>query len=139
MRAGPKGNSRGTQSLLINRVQAGLSICVLRGSRNNLVKFLGLRTHVDTTLGDPYRTEMPITSETTATFETSLKELEKIVSELEKGDLPLETQLKSFEKGVSLSRECMKRLEEVERRVETLMGSPEGKLTTAAFETGELA
>ena len=79
------------------------------------------------------------TSETTATFETSLKELEKIVSELEKGDLPLETQLKSFEKGVALSRECMKRLEEVEHRVETLMGNPEGKLTTATFETGELA
>lgn len=70
-------------------------------------------------------------------FETSLKELEKIVSELEKGDLPLEMQLKSFEKGVALSRECMKRLEEVERRVETLMGTPDGKLTTAPFESAE--
>lgn len=73
-------------------------------------------------------------SEPTVSFETSLKELEKIVSELEKGDLPLESQLKSFEKGVSLSRECMKRLEEVERRVEVLMGNPEGKLTTETFE-----
>lgn len=67
-------------------------------------------------------------------FETSLKELEKIVLELEKGEIPLETQLKSFEKGVALSRECMKRLEEVERRVEVLMQSPDGKLSTTPFE-----
>lgn len=78
------------------------------------------------------------TSEKPASFETSLKELEKIVSELEKGELPLESQLKSFEKGVTLSRECMKRLEEVERRVETLMGNAEGKLSTAPFETEQI-
>ena len=77
------------------------------------------------------------TSENTISFETSLKELEKIVGELEKGDLPLEAQLKSFEKGVALSRECMKRLEEVERRVELLMANPEGKLTTAPFQVSE--
>ncbi len=70
-------------------------------------------------------------------FEVSLKELEKIVSELEKGDLPLENQLKAFEKGVALSRECMKRLEEVEKRVETLMVTPEGKISTAPFEAAE--
>ena len=76
---------------------------------------------------------MPEKSETVS-FESSLKELEKIVAELEKGELPLENQLKSFEKGVALSRECMKRLEEIERRVEVLMRSPEGKLDTAPFE-----
>ncbi len=67
-------------------------------------------------------------------FETSLKELEKIVAELEKGELPLESQLKSFEKGVGLSRECMKRLEEIERRVELLMQSSDGKMATTPFE-----
>ena len=70
-----------------------------------------------------------------STFETSLKELEKIVSELERGELPLENQLKAFEKGVALSRECMKRLEEVEKRVETLMVGSDGKPATAPFET----
>ena len=69
-----------------------------------------------------------------ASFEISLKDLEKIVSELEKGDLPLEAQLKSFEKGVSLSRECMKRLEEVERRVELLVQNVDGKITAAEFD-----
>ncbi len=64
-----------------------------------------------------------------------MKELEKIVAELERGDQPLESQLKSFERGVALSRECMKQLEEVEKRVEILM-SPE-KLATAPFEAPE--
>ncbi len=74
----------------------------------------------------------------TLSFETSLKELEKIVGELERGELPLESQLKSFEKGVALSRDCMKRLEDVERRVELLMQSPDGTLATTKFnESGE--
>ena len=70
-------------------------------------------------------------------FETSLKELEKIVNELEKGEQSLENQLLSFEKGIALSRECMKQLEEVERRVETLMTTPEGRLVTQPFEAPE--
>jgi exodeoxyribonuclease VII small subunit len=70
-------------------------------------------------------------------FEVSLKDLEKIVAELEKGDLSLEAQLKSFEKGVALTRECMKRLEEIERRVEVLVQSPDGTLGSVAFEAAE--
>jgi exodeoxyribonuclease VII small subunit len=70
-------------------------------------------------------------------FETSLKELEKIVSQLEAGDIPLETQLKAFEKGVALSRECLKQLEEVEKKVELLMQTPEGEFKTAPFEVSE--
>lgn len=69
-----------------------------------------------------------------ASFETSLKELEKITAELERGDTPLEVQLKSFERGVALSRECMKRLEDVERRVELLVQNGEGKLVTKPFD-----
>lgn len=69
-------------------------------------------------------------------FESSLKDLEKIVSLLEKGELPLEDQLKAFEKGVSLSRTCLNRLQEVEKRVEQLMQNSEGKLETAPFDPG---
>jgi exodeoxyribonuclease VII small subunit len=68
-------------------------------------------------------------------FEASLKELESIIGQLEKGDQPLENQLKSFEKGVALSRECLKRLEEIEKRVETLVPGSDGKLSTTPFET----
>lgn len=68
-------------------------------------------------------------------FESSLKELEKIISELEQGNLPLEAQLKSFEKGVSLSRHCMKKLEEVEKKVQVLVENENGSLSTKDFET----
>ncbi len=67
-------------------------------------------------------------------FETALKDLEKTIGELEKGDLPLEAQLKSFEQGVALSRDCMKRLEEVEKRVELLVEKPDGSLSSAPFD-----
>ena len=54
-------------------------------------------------------------------FETSLDELEKVVKELEAGDLPLERSLELFERGMKLSDTCRKQLEEAESRVEILM------------------
>ena len=54
-------------------------------------------------------------------FEASLAELERIVKELEKGDLPLEQSLSLFENGMRLSAECKRQLEEAESRVEILM------------------
>jgi len=53
-------------------------------------------------------------------FEVGLEELERIVKELEKGDLPLERSLSLFESGMKLSAECKKMLEEAETRVEIL-------------------
>ncbi|MGH9944846.1 MAG: exodeoxyribonuclease VII small subunit [Pyrinomonadaceae bacterium] len=60
-------------------------------------------------------------------FESSLASLEKIVRELERGDLPLERSLELFEQGVKLSRECQERLNEAERRVEVLLRDGEGR------------
>jgi exodeoxyribonuclease VII small subunit len=56
-----------------------------------------------------------------AKFEVSLEELEKVVRELEAGDLPLERSLELFERGVGLSEQCRKQLEEAETRVESLV------------------
>ena len=56
-----------------------------------------------------------------ASFETGLDELEKIVKEMESGDLPLERALTLFEKGMALSATCRKQLDEAETRVETLL------------------
>ncbi len=53
-------------------------------------------------------------------FEASLEELERIVKELEKGDLPLERSLALFESGMKLSGDCKKMLDEAETRVEIL-------------------
>ena len=66
------------------------------------------------------------------TFEACLEELEKVVKELETGDLPLERSLELFEKGVALSESCRKQLEDAETRVEALMRK-DGKLQPEPF------
>ena len=68
----------------------------------------------------------------TASFEGSLDELEKVVKELESGDLPLERSLALFEKGMTLSEQCRKQLEDAETRVEMLIRK-EGKLQPEPF------
>jgi exodeoxyribonuclease VII small subunit len=68
----------------------------------------------------------------TASFEGSLDELEKVVQELESGDLPLERSLALFEKGMALSEQCRKQLEDAETRVEMLIRK-EGKLQPEPF------
>ncbi|MEP6706704.1 MAG: exodeoxyribonuclease VII small subunit [Pyrinomonadaceae bacterium] len=69
-------------------------------------------------------------------FESSLDALEKIVRELEDGDLPLEKSLELFEQGVRLSRECQERLNQAERRIEILLRDSEGRPAVSAFEQG---
>ena len=68
------------------------------------------------------------------TFEKSLSELERIVKQLEDGDLPLEESLKLFEEGVKLSRECRDRLTNAERRIEVLMKDANGNLGLQTME-----
>jgi exodeoxyribonuclease VII small subunit len=67
-------------------------------------------------------------------FESALKELEGIVEQLEGGDLPLERALELFERGVTLSRQCQRRLDEAERKVEILIKAPGGEYEPAPFE-----
>jgi exodeoxyribonuclease VII small subunit len=62
-------------------------------------------------------------------FEQSIKELEEIVRQLEKGELTLEDSLKQFEKGIGLARRCQDVLQQAEQKIETL---------TAAQSTAEL-
>ena len=70
-------------------------------------------------------------------FEAALKELEGIVEQLERGDLPLEKSLELFERGITLTRVCQKRLDEAERKVEMLVQQQGGELSTAPFEAPE--
>lgn len=53
-------------------------------------------------------------------FESAIAELEKIVKQLEDGDLALDTSLALFERGVTLSRYCHEQLGSAERRIEQL-------------------
>lgn len=57
----------------------------------------------------------------TTLFEDALAELEQLVIQLEQGDVPLEESLKSFERGVMLTRTCQKALQEAEQKVQILL------------------
>jgi exodeoxyribonuclease VII small subunit len=70
-------------------------------------------------------------------LEKAMAELEKIVAQLESGDLSLEKSLQQFEKGVRLSRECQAALNEAEQKVQILMdGEPQD---TSAEELSSVA
>ncbi len=61
-------------------------------------------------------------------FEQALSELESLVERLERGDLPLEEALSTFERGVELTRHCQSSLKAAQQRVEILLkrnGQPE--------------
>lgn len=54
-------------------------------------------------------------------FEDALEKLENIVREMEVGEMPLDSALKSFEEGIRLIRFCSAKLEDTQRRVEQLL------------------
>ena len=54
-------------------------------------------------------------------LEKSLATLEKIVDELESGDLPLEKAMQKFEEGIKLTRSCQSALKDAEQKVQILM------------------
>ena len=54
-------------------------------------------------------------------FEEALAELEGLVERLERGDLPLDEALKTFERGVELTRHCQASLKSAQQKVEILL------------------
>ena len=62
-------------------------------------------------------------------FESAIAELEKIVKQLEDGDLALDKSLALFERGIELSRYCHDQLGAAQRRIEVL--SERGQLSDA--------
>ena len=70
-------------------------------------------------------------------FEKALEKLEKIVEDLEAGNIPLEEALKKYEEGVKLSALCQKRLSQAEKKIEILTKSLDGSLKKEAFDPEE--
>lgn len=62
-----------------------------------------------------------------AKFEESLKRLEKIVEELEKGDLTLDEALKKYQEGIELSRACSQRLDSARKKIDALTKNKKGE------------
>ena len=67
------------------------------------------------------------------TFEQSMKQLERIVQELEDGDLPLEKAIKKFEEGIKLTKFCSEKLDETEKRISVLLKDSDGQLAEKPF------
>ena len=59
-------------------------------------------------------------------FEKALERLEKIVEDLESGNIPLEDALKKYEEGVKLCRICTQKLSQAETKIESLNKSLSG-------------
>ena len=70
-------------------------------------------------------------------FEDALARLETIVTELERGELPLDQSLKIFEEGIKLSKSCLKILDDAERKVEILVQEKDGKKRIQALSVGQ--
>jgi exodeoxyribonuclease VII small subunit len=66
-------------------------------------------------------------------FESSLASLERIVAQLESGDLPLERAMELFEEGVAIARRCQSQLGDAERKVEMLLRE-RGEIKVTPFE-----
>lgn len=69
-------------------------------------------------------------------LEKALTELEKLVEEMETGNLSLEESLKRFEKGIALTSECQEALQKAELKVRELI-EKNGKLLEKDFEVDE--
>ena len=69
-------------------------------------------------------------------FEKDLAELESLVTRLERGDLPLDDALKTFERGVALTRQCQAALKSAQQKVEILL-TRSGQTEIAPFTVAE--
>lgn len=66
-------------------------------------------------------------------FEVLISELEQIVEKLEAGETSLEDSVALFEKGVGLTRQCAKILDEAQQKVTMLVRSQTGEVREEAF------
>ncbi len=67
-------------------------------------------------------------------FENKLEQLEKIVADLEKGDMNLDDSLVKFEEGMKISKECNKILQDAEKKI-TILLEKNGEINEESFES----
>jgi len=70
-------------------------------------------------------------------FEESMKKIEEIVGELEKGEIPLEDSLDRFEEAVKLARACQLKLEKAQARISKLVKADDGFALEPLDDSGE--
>jgi exodeoxyribonuclease VII small subunit len=70
-------------------------------------------------------------------FEEALKKLEKIVEDLEKGELTLDEALKKYQEGIELSRQCSERLDNAKKKIDVLTKNKKGELELKQMDDTE--
>jgi exodeoxyribonuclease VII small subunit len=71
-------------------------------------------------------------------FEEALKKLEKIVEDLEKGDLSLDEALKKYQEGLELSRLCGQRLENAKKKIDLLVKNKKGEFELKPLDDAQI-
>jgi len=67
-------------------------------------------------------------------FEEAMENLEKIVTELEAGELPLDKSVENFKNGMELSNYCSKLLDDAEKTISILVEQRDGTMKEENFE-----
>ena len=75
------------------------------------------------------RPDMNDTPISEMTFEQAMSELERIVTQLERGDVPLEDSISLYEKGAELKKRCETKLKEAEQKVAAITLGEDGSVT----------
>lgn len=78
--------------------------------------------------------ESPLPEVQALSFEAALKQLEEIVTKLERGDVPLEESIAIYERGEALKKRCEALLAEAEERVERIRSSGGRAVGTEPFD-----
>ncbi|MCX5711276.1 MAG: exodeoxyribonuclease VII small subunit [Candidatus Omnitrophica bacterium] len=71
-------------------------------------------------------------------FEEALKKLEKIVVDLEQGDLSLDEALKKYQEGIELSRSCSQRLESAKKKIDVLTKNKKGEFELKPLDESKI-
>ena len=71
-------------------------------------------------------------------FEETLKKLEKIVEDLEKGDLSLDEALKKYQEGIELSRLCAQRLDNAKKKIDCLTKNKKGEFELKPLDESKI-
>ncbi|MFH1640527.1 MAG: exodeoxyribonuclease VII small subunit [Candidatus Omnitrophota bacterium] len=71
-------------------------------------------------------------------FEETIKKLEKIVEDLEKGDLSLDEALKKYQEGIELARLCAQRLDNARKKIDILVKNKKGEFELKSLDESKL-
>lgn len=71
-------------------------------------------------------------------FEEALKKLEKIINELESGELSLDESLKKYQEGIELARTCNQKLDSAKKKIDLLSKNKKGEFELKEIDSNEV-